>query len=294
MSKIYKGIDISSYQSSVDWSKVSKQIDFVMIRSGYGNSVSQIDNMFKSHIENAVKAGVKYIGIYHFSYARTVEEAKIEANVCLEIIKNYKKYINLPVAFDWEYDSYDYCLKNGTKPNKTLCDSMAKAFCDVIERSGYKSMVYTNPDYGSRFFTLGNYKNIWIAQYASKCQIDNVDIWQYAAGKIDGINGDVDLNFCYNLKYFESEDKVMGFKRSEKNDGILAVKEQLITLYEMGVINQKVDENGVFGDGTEKAIKQIQKLANIPQTGIADTNTIKAIGQLLRKRINDTAKLLKR
>ena len=295
MSKIYKGIDISSYQKSIYWSKAAKNIDFVMIRSGYGNNISQIDNMFKSHINGAIKAGIKHIGIYHFSYARNIEEAKKEANVCLEIIKPYKKYINLPVAFDWEYDSYDYCVRNGIKPTKSLCNNMAKEFLEVVKNQGYTPMLYTNPDYGNRFFNLKDYENLWIAQYANKCDIENVDIWQYTgSGKIDGIAGDVDLNYCYNQKYFESEDTYMSFKKSDNNDGVFAVKEQLIALYEMGAISQKVDENGVFGEGTEKAIKQVQKLSELSETGIADTKTVRAIGQLLRKRINNAGKLLKR
>jgi len=199
MSKTYKGIDISEYQKIVNWNKVAKQIDFLILRAGYGNTISQKDKMFESHIKGAVQAGIKNIGIYYFSYARSIKEAEKEANVCLDIINPYKKNINMPIAFDWEDDSYRYCIKYKITPTRKLCDSMATAFCKVIEKAGYQSMLYTNPNYLSQFFTRSKYKHLWVAQYFSKCQIANVDIWQYTdKGRINGISGNVDMDYCYN------------------------------------------------------------------------------------------------
>lgn len=276
-----KGIDLSSWQSAVDWGKAAKEIDFVMLRCGFGNSTSQIDRLFKCHISGAIRAGIKHIGIYHFSYARSVKEAEIEADVCLKLIEPYKKYITMPVAFDWEYDSKDYCVKNGVTPTKARCDAMAQAFCKKIKAAGYKPMLYTNPDYASRYFTLSKYEHIWIAQYASSCQIPGVDIWQYtSSGKISGIDGNVDMNLCYNESYFKKEESYMSFKKGDKNDGVLAVKMALRQLHRMGKVPSKPDTTSTFGDGTEADIKAVQKLAGLPQTGIADTATIKAIDTL--------------
>jgi len=64
----------------------------------------------------------KNIGIYYFSYARSIKEAEKEANVCLDIINPYKKNINMPIAFDWEDDSYRYCIKYKITPTRKLCD----------------------------------------------------------------------------------------------------------------------------------------------------------------------------
>ena len=83
MEVLYKGVDISKYQS-INWNKVNlNEIDFVIIRAGLGFKTE--DKMFKSHIENAIKLKIP-VGIYWFSYAGTVEHARQEAESCLKII----------------------------------------------------------------------------------------------------------------------------------------------------------------------------------------------------------------
>ena len=60
MNVLYKGVDISSH-NSINWSKVDpKEIDFVIIRAGYGFSTQ--DKQFKTNIENAIKKGIPEIG----------------------------------------------------------------------------------------------------------------------------------------------------------------------------------------------------------------------------------------
>ena len=55
-----KGIDISSWQKNIDWAKAKKDgIEFVIIRAGYGSSLSQKDNQFENHINGALNAGIK-------------------------------------------------------------------------------------------------------------------------------------------------------------------------------------------------------------------------------------------
>lgn len=282
-----KGIDISSWQKSSDikWSKLSKQIDFAIIRTGYGSSSNQIDSQFETHMSNAIKTGVKRIGVYHFNYCRSVAEAKIEAQVAIQICQKYKDYISF-IAFDWEYDSCDYCKKSGITPTRALVDSMASAFKAEVERAGYKFVLYTNPDYGSRYFTLSKYNNLWIAQYATACSIKNVDIWQYASdGRLDGYSGNLDVDYCYTESLFENwEEKRMAtlYKKGDKCIGVLAIKEQLLSLYKLKVIKSKVVEDCVFGDGTESAIKEVQKLAKITVNGQINEATVKAIAKLIQ------------
>ena len=284
---MYKGIDISTFQNVTSWSKVKKEVDFVLIRTGFGNSINQIDNKFKSHMEGAIKAGIKTIGVYHFSYARSPEEAKKEARVCLEIIKPYKDKVNMFVAYDWEYDSYDYALKNGIKPTRKLITDMANAFCKVIASAGFIPCVYTNLDYASNRFNMSELSpgiRVWIAQYNNTLQYKGkYDVWQYSsAGKVSGIEGNVDMNYCYNEKYFKKE---FTMNYGEINDGILAVKELLFTLQDLGVIKVSLNEDGGFGDGTLKAVKAAQKAAGIEQSGKIDAKTIRAIRGLIKKEL---------
>ena len=80
------GIDVSKYQSGLDWNKIKKSgVSFVIIRIGYrgygaaGNLVK--DPMFEEHFTNARNAGLK-VGVYFFTQAVNEAEAQEEADGC--------------------------------------------------------------------------------------------------------------------------------------------------------------------------------------------------------------------
>ena len=106
-----KGIDLSTYQKEVDWQKVKDAgITFAILRAGFGNSANQQDAMFETHMKGALAVGLP-VGVYWFSYARSVEEARKEAKACLSVIEPYKARLTYPVFFDFEYDSATYAEK---------------------------------------------------------------------------------------------------------------------------------------------------------------------------------------
>ena len=205
MTILYKGVDISSH-NFITWSKVNpKEIDFVMIRAGYGFKTE--DKSFRTNIENAIRLGL-HIGIYWFSYASTVEQAIEEAKGCLNIIGQFRKYIDFPVFFDWEYDSYNYVVKTyKITPTKQLVSDMAIAFMDTIKKSGYKVGNYSNPDYCNRFFDdrVKNNYDTWIAHVGKNGQAlektsytGKYTMWQYSwKGRPSGFNSDTDMDYCY-------------------------------------------------------------------------------------------------
>ena len=208
LSPLEKGIDVSKWNGNVDWDKVKADgIDYVIIRAGYGNS--NVDPYFKSHIEGASKAGLK-IGIYWFSYATSVEKAKEEAAKCLETIAPYKNKISYPVFDDFEYASVDYATKNGIKITKDLSSKMANVFLNEIKNAGYINGIYTNKDFGDRYFDedilYNNY--LWVAQYASTCTYPRpYMMWQFTEkGTINGIGTPskpvyFDVNYTYLKPY---------------------------------------------------------------------------------------------
>ena len=50
-----KGIDVSKHQRVINWDKVKPQIDFAIIRCGYGSDMaSQDDIKFKANIFNRI------------------------------------------------------------------------------------------------------------------------------------------------------------------------------------------------------------------------------------------------
>jgi Lyzozyme M1 (1,4-beta-N-acetylmuramidase) len=85
-----KGIDISKHNPVVDWVKVDDSINFVLIRAGYGNDISQKDSKFEDYIKAALAHNI-HIGVYWFSYAVSIEDALKEAAVCKKILAPYKE-----------------------------------------------------------------------------------------------------------------------------------------------------------------------------------------------------------
>ena len=188
-----KLIDVSTWNGNIDWDKVYKSgVRYAMIRSSFGvENPNQVDNKFVRNITNAQKAGVK-CGIYHYSYAKSADEAKKEAEFCLKTIKDYK--IDLPVAFDIEDSSQ-------TGLGRRVCTDMVIAFCEKIKSAGYTPMLYCNTiwlsDYLHKDILTGKY-DLWLSHFGTSLPTINCTIWQYSDnGRISGILGDVDLNYIY-------------------------------------------------------------------------------------------------
>lgn len=201
---IEKGIDVSKWNGTIDWKKVKADgIDYVIIRGGFGNDT--VDPQFKSYIQGASDAGLK-IGIYWFSYATSVSKAKEEAAKCLETIAPYKDKITYPVFYDFEYASVDYAKKLGITITKDLSSKMADEFLTAIKNAGYITGIYTNKDFGDRYFyeDMLFENNLWIAQYSSTCTYPRpYMMWQYTdKGTINGIGTSskpayFDMNYTY-------------------------------------------------------------------------------------------------
>ncbi|MCR5278122.1 MAG: glycoside hydrolase family 25 protein [Lachnospiraceae bacterium] len=210
------GIDVSTFQKQVDWQKVKDAgVEFAIIRCafrGYGSEGRLVvDNMFESHMKGAQSVGLN-IGVYFYTQATTVAEAKEEADMALELIKPYN--INGPIVIDVEETTADTPRTYFLSPEERT-DCVA-AFCERVKEAGYKPMIYAN----IKFFILkldiarlDDYPK-WYASYndlydASK--IESIwafndplyfpyefDMWQYSdTGRIDGIKGNVDLNILF-------------------------------------------------------------------------------------------------
>lgn len=195
-----KYLDVSTWQGSVDWAKVKANgVDGVFIRAGFGSNT--LDNKFIRNISECNRLGIP-CGVYWFSYALNADMAKKEAEYCLKVIEPYR--VELPVCFDFEYDSVRYAKTQGVTVTKDLATDMVHAFCGTIEAAGYYAMNYANPDYLKNYFddTVLKY-DLWYAWYKANPNLDErpraeVGIWQYSStGRVDGIASNVDLNVAY-------------------------------------------------------------------------------------------------
>ena len=207
---IYLGIDVSHHQETIDWKKVKASgVQFAIIRAGYRGSAGGLntDRYFKKNIEGAYAAGIP-IGIYFYSIAITGNEAKAEANYCINLLKEYKHMVSLPVAIDYEDRT-----KRMTDANlsKSKAAKICEYFCEAVKAEGYTPMVYSYLSYFKNYLDgeyLSKKYKIWYAHYSTrvglksenyKTYIDgDYEYWQYSSkGKVDGINGNVDCNFWY-------------------------------------------------------------------------------------------------
>lgn len=188
-----QGIDVSYAQSTIDWDKAKEEVDFAIIRAGYGRN--NIDKQARRNITECNRLGIP-CGVYWFSYAFTDYMARKEAEYCYNIIKDYK--IEYPVYFDFEYDSEDYAERTGHRLGPDDICSMAMTFCAQMEEYGYYTGIYTNRDYERRIYKTNSqvFKKYdkWLAKYSDTCD-EAVHLWQFTnIGKIAGIEGNVDIN----------------------------------------------------------------------------------------------------
>ena len=84
-----------------------------------------------------------------------------------------------------------------------------------------------------------------------------------------------------NKKVLDSQ----GYKKGQTSDGVLAIKELLLLAKTLKIHSQGVDENGIFGDGTQKAVNGLLKKWGYAENGIAGDNFVKRLTAEIRKKI---------
>lgn len=200
-----KGIDVSKYQGDIDWAKVKNAgIEFAIIRAGYGNLISQKDPTFDYNYREAKNNGIK-VGAYWFGYATNTEDAKKEAGIFIDVIKDCQ--MDLPVFYDYESESIDYVKKMGVIPTKESTTEIVKAFLGEITNKGYQAGIYSNANFFKSWIDMRGFigYHIWLAKWIDNAVEENppndfedIACWQYTSnGNVDGISGRVDLNFGY-------------------------------------------------------------------------------------------------
>lgn len=192
------GIDVSSHQGRIDWSKVKKAgVQFAYIRlgyRGYQNGGLHEDTTFRYNIEEALKQNIS-VGVYFFSQAINEKEAKEEADFVLKRIRSYS--ISLPIVYDLETVPEAKRQRIGllTKEDRT---KQAVAFIKNIQQNGYKAMTYSSTKIFANMYQLDVIQKypVWVAEYDQVVKYPyQFQFWQYShKGRINGINRYVDLN----------------------------------------------------------------------------------------------------
>lgn len=189
-----KGIDVSKHQGHIDWEQVKADgIEFAILRVGYGNdTVSQDDELFIENADACTRLGIPF-GVYLYSYATSVEEAKSEAEHVIRLIRGYK--LSYPVYYDLEDEK-----TTGLKTNEEIA-AIATTFATMLSTFGYMVGIYASKYWWTTKLTGVIYSQWerWVAQYNSECTYSGeYGMWQYGSdGRVNGISGRVDVNICY-------------------------------------------------------------------------------------------------
>ena len=191
-----KGIDVSTLQGNIDWSRVSA--DFAMIKATQGRGEGAAtkllprftDSKFKRNITNARCP----CGVYHYFTAQDKQKAITEVDYFCSVIEPYRANIKLWAALDVESFYLDGL-------GKFELTAIVMTALERIEARGFKPMLYTNPNFLKYRFEPGafNDTDIWLAHWgvSKPYFVPNLMIWQYGTTRTDGISTDVDANYGY-------------------------------------------------------------------------------------------------
>ena len=244
-----KGIDVSYANLSIDWSEVKKSgIEFAILRSTFGSeSESQIDSQYYQNATGCVKNNIPF-ATYHFAYFVNEKTAKDEADFAIKKANEYKKYVKF-IVLDVEEDSVRYAKNMGYKPDWTACSI---AFMERIKSAGYTPVLYSNYNWLKNVFNYNKIKNykLWYAAPDAIKPAYTCAIWQYSwKGKVNGINGDVDMNYLYDEMLIKSSVKAStGSKASQVTSNTTTTKKSVETLAKEVIA-------GKWGNGDERKKK---------------------------------------
>ena len=190
-----KILDISKYQPNVDYTKVAKAVDGVILRIGltyWGKQNMGQDECFEKHYAGFKKAGCP-VGAYYYSCADSVAMAEKEAEYCLSLLKG--KQFELPIYYDVENNERQGGL------SKAVLTQIVDAFCKKVEAAGYFVGFYASTSWlQSKMDTaaLSKKYTLWKADYrAAYDKTIKCDMHQYTSeASVNGISGNVDMSNC--------------------------------------------------------------------------------------------------
>ena len=199
------GIDVSKHNGEIDWDAVKADgIKFAIIRVGYGNDDTDQDDVWAvRNMQECERVGIPY-GVYLYSYAVNEDEANSEANHILRMLQGFNPVLGVYIDIeDTEYyNKYD--IDPYSSEGRELITRIAVTVMDRVSRAGYTAGVYANWNYFQNVLIQSEiqaYK--WLAWYkedTSEVPEGDWIMWQYTStGHVNGIEGNVDMNFWYGF-----------------------------------------------------------------------------------------------
>lgn len=184
------GIDVSKWQGDIDWPRVAADgVKYAFIRVSDG--ITTIDQKFPQNWIGARENGIPR-GVYQFF--RPNRDAVEQAHIVIDHLDVYGMG-ELPPVIDVE--------ATGDQPPEVVAAQVGLWIEEIETNLGVRPIIYS----GSYFWddhvesTAFSDYPFWIAHYTSaSCPRlpqawSDWTFWQYSSsGRVDGINGDVDMN----------------------------------------------------------------------------------------------------
>lgn len=185
-----RGIDVSHHQGLIDWDKVARDdVAFAYIKASEGGD--HRDSQFRRNSREAAQAGVA-TGAYHFF--TLCKPGAAQATNFLSSIEGAP--LTLPPAVDLEFGG-----NCNARPAKQDPDAELSAFMDRVQAAtGRRPTIYATRDFHRFYLQRGPFADeaYWVRDLVGDMEGyrgGRTVLWQYAArGRVDGIEGPVDLN----------------------------------------------------------------------------------------------------
>ncbi len=205
------GIDVSQYNynenGAIDFAAIKEAgVDYVIIKAGSSYrdafTVGGIEPAFLQSYNDAKTVGLD-VGVYFYTYAKSVDEILLDAELLLRILDG--KQFEYPIYLDLEDESL-------ADLSPATLTEMCVEFFTVLQRAGYYTGLYVNDEWlYNKIQTdvaLSKFE-IWYARYP-EIETDeyvwdintygaNLGMWQYTdKGSFEAIP---DIKFDFNFAY---------------------------------------------------------------------------------------------
>ena len=198
MGIVARGVDLSHYQGNVNFSLLSREVDFVILKiggsEGKGHRLFK-DVAFDTYYRKAKESGLK-VGCYFFvgkdfSHANCINDA----DYLCRLMKGLK--FDYPVFID---------VEDPPAGQRTDLSTAVASFLDYLEDRGYFVGIYASDISGFKERLNIDYLRSytwWVARYGHSPEYAtaNMGIWQNSStGRVSGVPTKVDTDLSF-IKY---------------------------------------------------------------------------------------------
>lgn len=180
-----RGIDVSHHQKDIDWARVAAaDVAFAIVKATEGGD--WVDRLFARNLREAKAAGLT-VGAYHF-YRFCKSGAEQARNFLAAVPRDADL---LPPVVDIEFA--------GNCPDRPSVEALRKELADylaLVEPAfGKQAIIYIIGEAEQVYRDALPDRQVWVRSLFNHPGHEKWRYWQYHnMGRVDGIEGDVDLN----------------------------------------------------------------------------------------------------